>query len=171
MRTEIRECAAAKIADALAVHRQAFAKHQSTYHARPEDAAKQASRLMEGVRGVAIDGERIVGTVQYVDHRKHIHVLGLAVHPDFQGKGIGRLLIDWVVERSADLGHDTLVTDTIEETGIVSFYEHLGFRIIERTVTLLFDSDVYESLHSVLLEKKLSNHDLNPQPSTLNPEP
>ena len=41
---------------ALAVHAQAFAKHDATYHARPADQARQAARLREGVRMVAVVG-------------------------------------------------------------------------------------------------------------------
>lgn len=151
---EIRESKDTEIWDALAVHEAAFAKHHSTYHARPADASKQSARLMEGVRAVAVESSRIVGTVQFADHETHIHILGLAVHPSCQNSGIARLLIDWVTERAVNLGYALLVADTIEESGNVPFFERLGFTVTQKTETDQFQSDLHDSLYIVKLEKK-----------------
>jgi GNAT superfamily N-acetyltransferase len=153
---EIRKAEACDIQDALAVHEAAFANHYATYHARPADAAKQAARLREGVRVVAIEGKTVVATAQYADHKNHVHVLGLAVHPRCQNRRIARQLLEWVAETALRLGHTTLVADTIEESGNVPVFEHLGFRAIERTVVDIFESDLHETLHSVKLERRLT---------------
>ncbi len=141
---------------ALAVHEAAFAKHRPIYHAKPADAKQQAARLREGVRLVALANDEIVGTAQYADHGDHIHILDLAVHPTHQGRRIARQLVESVADTAVRLGHDRLVTDTIEETGNVPLYGHLGFNVIERSVTSQFQSDLHPTLHIVKLERRLS---------------
>jgi ribosomal protein S18 acetylase RimI-like enzyme len=153
---EIYESSPEELQDALAVHEAAFAKHHATYNARPADAAQQAARLLKGVRLVAREEETIAGAVQYADHSEHLHILGLAVHPSFQNRGIARQLIDQVAGRAARLGFARLVTDTIEETGNVDFFEHLGFKTIDRSVIDQFESDLHEVLHRVKLERSLA---------------
>lgn len=78
-------------------------------------AAAQAS----GVGVVALDGERIVGEIHCYSYGLEIfaHVLGdltVAVDPDFQGQGIGKLLfsavLDHVRTHRPDISRVELVT-------------------------------------------------------------
>ena len=66
-----------------------------------------------------------------------------------------------MADQAAALGFSTLVTDTIEETGNVAFFAHLGFKVTERDVASEFESDTHEVLHVVKLERKHTTKVLN----------
>ena len=65
------------------------------------------------------------------------------------------MLVDWVAGKAQNPGHKTLAADTIEETGNVSFFEHLGFVITEKTVSGQFDSATFRISHAVKMEKSI----------------
>ncbi len=88
----IREAEVTDAAQVAAVGEAVFAPLRSIYQPVGEVRACQAERAKEGTRLVAeLDG-RIVGTVQYAIHREHVHVIGLAVHPDTRRRGVARRL-------------------------------------------------------------------------------
>lgn len=101
-----------------------------------------------------IDG-RVVGTVQFALHEKHVHLVGLAVHPDYQNRGIARSMIAWVAHRTPRFGHKTLVVDTIRETGNIALFEKMGFHVVRETVANWCESDDYPELHDVTMERSL----------------
>lgn len=57
-------------------------------------------------------------------------VLVLAVHPEHEGQGIGRALLDQVVEQLRRLGHTHLFLGCSRDASMRShgFYRHLGWR-------------------------------------------
>jgi len=65
-----------------------------------------------------------------------LHVLGqdlaevrsLVVDPDYQQKGIGRMLVEHIIMESPKLGVERLISLTYQ----VEFFSKLGFRIVER---------------------------------------
>lgn len=124
---KIRYATPEELEAALAVHDVAFAEHRDIYRARAEEADRQAARLMEGRRIVALEQGQIVGTAQYADHGDHFHILGLAVHPAGRRCGITRQMIDWIEQRAAEARRLTIALDTIAETGNVGVFERLGF--------------------------------------------
>lgn len=143
-------------ADAVAaVFDAAFRPLRSIYRPIGEVAARQADRAREGTRLVAeIDG-RLVATVQFDCHQEHVHVIGLAVHPDFQRLGIARRVIDRIAAEAPSLGYNLIVLDTIRETGNVPLFEKLGFRVFDEGVTSCFTSEVYPVLHEVKMERRV----------------
>jgi GNAT superfamily N-acetyltransferase len=126
---------------ALEVFNAAFAPLRSIYRPIGEVAARQGERAKEGTRLVAEIERCIVGTVQFAVHEKHVHIIGLAVHPDFQGIGVARCLIKWVVARTPGLGHNIVAVDTIKETGNVAFFEKIGFHVVHENVATWCESD------------------------------
>ena len=59
------------------------------------------------------------------------HFLGvIGVHPESQGLGFGRILMDEVARMSRDHPHSTGVCLNTESRHNVRFYEHLGYRVI-----------------------------------------
>ncbi len=78
---------------------------------------------------VVKDQETVVGVAG-------LHILGkdlgevrsLVVSPDYQGKGIGRILVDHIVEESIKLGVKRLISLTYE----VNFFEKCGFHIVSK---------------------------------------
>ena len=58
----------------------------------------------------------------------HAHLVNVAVHPDFAGKGLGRELIDTAQSEAIDLGcTDMSLTTHSDMTSTISFYEKLGW--------------------------------------------
>lgn len=152
----IRKATAEDADDVTAVFAAAFEPLRSIYRPTPEIAARQTERAKEGTRLVAEVEGRIVATVQFDSHKEHVHVIGLAVHPDFQRMGIGRRLIDWIVAQAPSLGHNLVVLDTIKETGNVAVFEKFGFRVFHEGVTSSFESDTYPVLHEVKMERTVA---------------
>ena len=75
---------------------------------------------------------KIVGTVSYQSKEDgSIYLSGLAVDPDYQGKGIGRLILEKVLNEIGNSKIIWLVTHP-ENTKVVTLYESLGFIITER---------------------------------------
>jgi ribosomal protein S18 acetylase RimI-like enzyme len=150
----IREAAAgADAAAASAVVEAAFAPLASVYRPVGEAAARQAERAKEGTRLVAEVGGRVVGTVQYAVHRDHVHVIGLAVHPDAQRMGVARALIVWIASLAPGLRRDIVRLDTIRETGNVAVFERLGFRTIKEAIPTWCASDDHSEVHEVTMER------------------
>jgi GNAT superfamily N-acetyltransferase len=59
-------------------------------------------------------------------------VLRLMVHPDLQGQGAGRVLIDGLHGMARDLDLEFLVLSVRGGLGIEGFYGHLGYEIFGR---------------------------------------
>lgn len=151
----IREAKPADAAEVTTVFETAFAPLRSLYRPTGAALARQAERAQAGTRIVAeIDGT-IVATVQYDLHADHIHVIGLAVHPDFQRKGIARQLLDWICIRAKNLGQSAVVLDTIRETGNVPLFEKLGFRVVHEEKATWCISDTYQEVHDVKLQRAI----------------
>ncbi len=91
-------------------------------------------RLRRGIRTfVARVDDRIVGTASLLIEEKFIHEGGcsghiedVAVHPDYQGKGIGAALVRHLVEQARAAGCYKVILNCSE--GTAPFYEKLGFR-------------------------------------------
>ncbi|MEN9227007.1 MAG: GNAT family N-acetyltransferase [Thermostichus sp. HHBFW_bins_43] len=69
---------------------------------------------------------RLIGFARATsDHAFNATIWDVVVHPDFQGKGLGRVLMEKVIRelRAQDISNITLFADQ----GVVSFYERLGF--------------------------------------------
>lgn len=83
------------------------------------------------------EGDTAVGYVSYeLDYLPDtckIHKLYLL--PQTQGKGYGRTLIDAVAERARAAGQQRLRLDVNYQNPAVGFYQHLGFKIVDRVDT------------------------------------
>ena len=66
-------------------------------------------------------------TNKYVNARNPIQLRGMATLPDYQGKGLGTLMIRAAIDESKKRNHDVLWCNAREEA--VNFYEKLGFKI------------------------------------------
>jgi GNAT superfamily N-acetyltransferase len=62
----------------------------------------------------------------------HFYLPILAVHPDFQGGGCGRALLEVVQSRSERHPRSTGVCLETENPDNVPFYQHIGYRVIAR---------------------------------------
>ena len=151
-----REASATDTADVDNVFNEAFKPLRSIYRPTGDAIAHQAERAKEGTRLVAEVKGRIVGTVQFVVHKRHVHVIGLAVRPDFQRMGVARRMIEWIVDQTPSLGHNVVALDTIKETGNVPLFERIGFRVVHEQVATWCVSDDYAEVHDVKMERDVA---------------
>lgn len=152
----IREAIPDDAIDVSEVFAAAFAPLRSIYRPTSEAEARQAERANEGTRLVAEINQQIVGTVQFASHTKHVHVIGLAVHPDFHRRGVARRMIEWIVTRTPSFGHNIVALETIKETGNVPMFEELGFKVVREAVATWCISDNYTKVHDVTMERNVA---------------
>jgi GNAT superfamily N-acetyltransferase len=108
---------------------------------------------------VALSDERVVGAVSCVLGYDGIHLLGLAVDPPFQRRGIARQVVTAVedIARQRKLSRITLWT--IRETGNVPVFERLGFRCVKERPALGARSIRDEALREVFMEREAAGMD------------
>ncbi len=91
-------------------------------------------RLRTGIQTfVALTGDRVVGTASFLMEKKFIHggsyvghIEDVAVHPDFQGLGIGKSLVRRIQQEARKAGCYKVILNCKDHN--VPFYERLGFR-------------------------------------------
>ncbi len=73
--------------------------------------------------------EPLIGCAGLEVYENHALLRSLAVHPDFQRRGIGRKLVSRITEsaRGRGINHLYLLTETAED-----FFRRLGFDLVER---------------------------------------
>ncbi|MFV0402106.1 MAG: GNAT family N-acetyltransferase [Oscillospiraceae bacterium] len=93
-------------------------------------SANYPERLKKALDGsdtvfAAWSGGRLVGLINAIDDGEitaYVHYL--LVHPDYQGRGIGRQLLEKIKQRYRDYLYLILLAETPENVG---FYERMGF--------------------------------------------
>lgn len=108
-----------------------------------QDIEVTAERCADGEAWVVLDAEgALVGTATITfpdpyDSCKFYRDLGqvalnqVAVHPDVQGLGVGRMLVEQLERRALDLGYRTIALDTaIPAHHLVEWYLRMGYEPI-----------------------------------------
>jgi glucosamine-phosphate N-acetyltransferase len=131
MALEIRDLRAPDLDDSFFESLSSLAEVQLT---RPRAVEIFRRRLKAGVRTyVAVLDGRIVGTASLLMELKFIHgggVVGhvedVAVHRDFQKRGIGKALVEQLTDVAKEAGCYKIILNCIEDR--VPFYEGQGYR-------------------------------------------
>lgn len=91
----------------------------------------------------------------------------IAVHPDYQNKGYGKLLIKYLFSYYNDCR--TMLVGTGESPFILNFYKSLGFKESHRISNFFidnYDQPMYENgnqlIDMIYLKKELREHQQNP---------
>lgn len=96
-------------------------------------AAQMAQMLVThpGFFGVVAEADgRVVGS-NFIDMRDEVGGVGpITIHPDYQGHGLGRLLMQAVIEHGREKRDVRLVQDAFNTTSL-SLYTSLGFTVTE----------------------------------------
>lgn len=80
---------------------------------------------------VACDEDKLIGLIRIVgDAETIIYIQDILVHTDYQRKGIGKRLIERILERYDSVRQILLLTDNTTELN--AFYKHTGFKEIEQ---------------------------------------
>ena len=85
---------------------------------------------------VVEEGEKVIACfqltfIQYLTYQGGIRaqIEGVRTHQDFRKKGIGKLMIEWAIERSREKGaHLLQLTTDKRRPEALKFYESLGFK-------------------------------------------
>ncbi|MGW5421058.1 GNAT family N-acetyltransferase [Streptomyces sp. NPDC003943] len=82
---------------------------------------------------IFVVGEPVAGLVFVVPKPGHLYLDTIAVHPDAQGTGLGRILMDWVEQRARELGlpEVRLFTNAMMWEN-QKLYERYGYEVTER---------------------------------------
>jgi ribosomal protein S18 acetylase RimI-like enzyme len=87
-----------------------------------------AASIRKGRTIVALEGDDVVGVATFGPQDDDFVLWKLYVLPDHHGRGIGSRLLDAVVERAVEGGHDRIVLSHIEgNEGAARFYARHGF--------------------------------------------
>jgi ribosomal protein S18 acetylase RimI-like enzyme len=138
-----------------AVDAAATATLRQTYRPNQRALANRARLTAHLSRLVATVDDRVVGTVQYYVEHESVSIIGLGVHPGFRRRGIASELILSLEEIGRREGGMRLHLHTVKETGNVEVFRHLGFIVIAEHEDEFSESDTYERLTDVEMEKRL----------------
>jgi amino-acid N-acetyltransferase len=101
------------------------------YAARGDMLPKTMDQLYNRVRNFNVaeaDGEVVGCAALHITWADLAEVVSVSVHPDFQGRGLGRLLVEPLFDEARALGIPTLFTLTLQ----VGFFSRLGFREVPK---------------------------------------
>lgn len=85
------------------------------------------------------DNSKIIAGLILTFEEEAASIGNISVHPDFQGKGIGRLLMDFAEKQAKNSGFSELkLTTHILLTENISLYKHLGWIEVGRDKTKVY---------------------------------
>src|SRR3954451_6820934 len=89
---------------------------------------------------VFVTGDPVTGLVVIEERDDHLYLDNLAVHPDAQGQGVGRRLLDFVEARARELGlpEVRLYTHAMMWEN-QQIYPKFGYEVVERRVDGPYD--------------------------------
>lgn len=96
------------------------------YREKP-DSASILKHLRLETLWVAVEGKSILGFTSYIIDE----LIALYVHPRYQGRGIGRALVEHFCDQAMQQGVDEVITTA--SLYAEGFYLRLGFTVIQRT--------------------------------------
>ena len=103
--------------------------------ARPLETTREfvKSNIMNNIpQYVAVEGERVVGWCDIIPMKgidfSHCGGLGMGVHKDYRGQGIGTRLLETTLEASKEFGIERIELEVYtSNTHAIRLYEKLGF--------------------------------------------
>lgn len=130
----IRRAVAADAPAVASVLYESFAEYEASYTTEAfaltvSNPERILERMREGPVWVALEGERVVGTVGAVAKGESLYVRGMAVSPSARGSRIGSMLMECVEEFAAERGFKRMSLSTTPFLDrAIRLYERLGFR-------------------------------------------
>lgn len=104
-----------------------------------------------------VDG-RVVGSVEYRVEEDRVHFLSLFVHEDFRRQAVGAQLIDELEGIGKQLGLRCLSAYTVTQTGNPEIFEQMGFDVVSEEPADFYESDRFEDLTEVYMERSINDH-------------
>jgi ribosomal protein S18 acetylase RimI-like enzyme len=117
----------------------------------------QDSVAADAAQFVALDGDRVVGWADifpaWPPVLAHCGSLGMGVHPDYRGQGIGERLLSACIAKARAKGITRIELETrIDNSRAIGLYEKLGFaHEARRKNAMRFDGVYHDALQMVLI--------------------
>lgn len=122
----------------------ALAKQGMHYNASHQPASQTLSRLSSGDSFIAFDGNgKIIGSITlyrsskenghpYYTRQNLVYFGQFAVHPDYQGNGVSKMLYKTIEDHARSLGSAEIALDTAETAhDLIAMYRRWGFEIVD----------------------------------------
>lgn len=130
----IRDMLPADYPSVAAIYQQGIDTQNATFETFAPDWDTWDKRHLPHGRLVAIEGEQVVGFTALMPYSSRtvyngVGVLSVYIHVDFQGRGLGRLLLKSLIEDSEKNGMWTLQAGILPENkASIALHRKLGFR-------------------------------------------
>lgn len=122
----------------LAIYQAGIDTGNATFETRAPEWPVWDKHHLADHRYVAVDGDRVVGWVALSGVSDRCVYAGVAelsvyIHPDAQGRGVGRALLAELIDSTERAGVWTLQTGIFpENTASVALHRRAGFRLVGR---------------------------------------
>ncbi|MFN3581324.1 MAG: GNAT family N-acetyltransferase [Pseudomonas sp.] len=125
----IRPALETDLADIQSCARSAYAKYVERMNREPAPMhADFASQIAQGYVAVAACEEHLAGYVVFYYEGDHAHLENVAVSPEYQGRAVGRRLIEHVEQTARKAGYQAVELYTNEAmTENLAMYPRIGY--------------------------------------------
>lgn len=123
-----------------------------------EDDFIRCFRAKNVIGMVTEAGERVVGFMVYELHRTRVHILNFAVHPDFQGMGVGGTQMSKLLGKLEEDRRNRITTEVRERNlDAQLFFKRFGFRAtsVLRGHYEDSDEDCYTMCHALAFQSEV----------------
>ena len=114
----------------------AYSMYMERMGKKPAPMVTDYTKLIsKGLVHVAVDREELKGLIVLIPKTNYLLIENVAVHPSFQGQGIGRELIEFGIEsaRKANFKEVCLYTNELM-TENLKYYPKFGFIEVDRRI-------------------------------------
>jgi L-amino acid N-acyltransferase YncA len=117
-----------------AIYAQGIATQNATFEQAPPDWETWSARHLSVSRLVAVEGDQIMGFVALMPYSSRtvyagVAVLSIYIHQQFRGLGLGKILLEKLIETSEASGIWMLQAGILpENVASIALHEKLGFR-------------------------------------------
>jgi N-acetylglutamate synthase-like GNAT family acetyltransferase len=103
------------------------------------EGSERAADDATAIHAMLVDatGEAIGVCRMHLQTPQEAQIRFMGIHENYQGKGLGKLLLDYLEDKAQSMGATNMVLQAREKA--VSFYERNGYKLVEKT-HLLFGS-------------------------------
>jgi N-acetylglutamate synthase-like GNAT family acetyltransferase len=103
------------------------------------EGSERAADDATAIHAMLVDatGEAIGVCRMHLQTPQEAQIRFMGIHENYQGKGLGKLLLDYLEDKARSMGATNMVLQAREKA--ISFYERNGYELVEKTY-LLFDS-------------------------------
>jgi len=69
-----------------------------------------------------------VGTIKYLTHEASTEIMQVQIHPEYQGKGLGKIVINYIINQA---DKKLVKLSVLKGNPAKKLYESLGFKVID----------------------------------------